>query len=96
MPIVPSSRASGGADHRGLHIHLIEYVCGFGAPSAARPHGARACPPASLASPAVADRHGRLSDLIFRLAFAPIFVVGGLLHFMVRGPGGYALMPGRG
>lgn len=26
-------------------------------------------------------RHGRLSDLIFRLAFAPIFVVGGLGHF---------------
>lgn len=44
--------------------------------------------PASLASPAVADRtdrHGRLSDLIFRIAFAPIFVVGGLGHFVRSG-----------
>jgi len=31
------------------------------------------------------------SDIIFRVAFSLIFIVGGLIHFFVRGPGAFSL-----
>lgn len=88
MPIVPFSRASGGADHRGLHIRLIEYVCGSGALTRL----------AALALfvtlvPITLSIHiapGHVGPLLKNVA-----ILGGLVHFMVRGPGGYEPMPGR-